>query len=62
VVLRRDIQAFERVMTAVDQIEAQLTRQERQLEVSLGALSELLEEVRAQSQAIFILIDRLPPP
>jgi hypothetical protein len=29
---------------------------------ALAGIDELLEELKAQSQAIFILIDRLPPP
>jgi exonuclease VII small subunit len=48
-------QVFERTMAAVEQIE-------KQLDDSSMRLDEVLEEVRAQSQAIFILIDRAPPP
>lgn len=42
-------QIFERTMVAVEQIE-------KQLDDSSTRLDEVLEEVRAQSQAIFILI------
>jgi hypothetical protein len=52
--LKRDTQIFERTMAAVERIE-------KQLDASSTRLDEI-EEVRAQSQAIFILIDRVPPP
>ncbi len=41
---------------------AAVERIEKQLDDSSTRLDEILEEVRAQSQAIFILIDRAPPP
>ncbi len=53
--LKRDTQTFERTMAAVERIE-------KQLDASSARLNEILEEVRAQSQAILILIDRVPPP
>jgi len=53
--LKRNTQIFERTMAAVEQIE-------KQLDDSSTRLDEILEEIRAQSQAIFILIDRVPPP
>ena len=53
--LKRDPQAFERTMAAVERIE-------KRLDATSTRLNEILEEVRAQSQAIFILIDRVPPP
>lgn len=62
VALERNARVFEQVMAAMDQVERQLNAQVRQLEAASRSLSELLEETRAQSQAIFILIDRLPPP
>jgi ABC-type transporter Mla subunit MlaD len=61
-VLARNGQAFERVVAGMDRIKKQLDAHGRQLEASSGSLSEILEEVRAQSQTIFILIDRLSPP
>lgn len=42
-------------MVAVEQIE-------KQMDALSTRLNEILDEVRAQSQAMFILIDRLPPP
>jgi hypothetical protein len=53
--LKRYIQVFKETMVALNQIE-------EQVKASSTRLSEVLEEVRAQSQAIFILIDRVPPP
>ena len=53
--LKRYIQVFKETLVALGQIE-------EQVKASSTRLSEVLEEVRAQSQAIFILIDRVPPP
>ncbi len=53
--LKRYIQVFEETMVALNRIEGQV-------KASSTRLNEVLEEVRAQSQAIFILIDRVPPP
>jgi hypothetical protein len=53
--LKRNTGIFERAMAAVEQIE-------KQMDASSTRLNEIFDEVRAQSQAIFILIDRLPSP
>jgi ABC-type transporter Mla subunit MlaD len=37
-------------------------KQASRIEAVMARLDELAEESKAQSQAIFILIDRLPPP
>jgi hypothetical protein len=34
----------------------------KRMDAGFSGLDELLDELRAQSQAIFILIDRMPPP
>jgi hypothetical protein len=41
---------------------AALNQMEERLKASSMRMNEILDEVRAQSQAIFILIDRVPPP
>lgn len=53
--LKRNTQILEEALAA-------LNRMEERLEASSTRLNEILDEVRAQSQAIFILIDRVPPP
>lgn len=56
---------FGRLVASLAQVEKQLDEQTellRRIDAGLSGLDELLDELRAQSQAIFILIDRLPPP
>ena len=63
VAFKRNTQALEQVMAAVDRIEKQLGEDLAiRMDASSTILREILEEIRAQSQAIFILIDRVPPP
>lgn len=53
--LKRNTQVLEEAMAALNQME-------ERLKASSTRLNEILDEVRAQSQAIFILIDLVPPP
>jgi ABC-type transporter Mla subunit MlaD len=51
-----------RLLEATDALFQQSDEQASRLEAVITQLDELVMESKAQSQAIFILIDRLPPP